>query len=187
MSLSIINYQLSNINYQLFVNCSIVQLLNEFNSFHVIWKDQANRTHKEPLNPYSITFKQGIQHVQHHLQMRGHFIDGRDELILFECEFDKCKPAISSKISKISKMNDSDVLLHYIYKHLPHYPIIQVHWEIFYNSWYPTNAQLALKEYLPKSGQFQDISLNQKTKFNPLLYECDLHKLKMINDEASVK
>ncbi|ETN98069.1 hypothetical protein RFI_39453 [Reticulomyxa filosa] len=40
---------------------------------------------------------------------------------------------------------------------------------------------------LPKSGPFQDISLNQKTKFNPLLYECDLLKLKMIEDTTSVK
>ncbi|ETO11235.1 hypothetical protein RFI_26141, partial [Reticulomyxa filosa] len=47
------HYQLSNKNYQLF----------EFNSFHVIWKDQSdNITNKEPLSPYSITFKQGKKH-----------------------------------------------------------------------------------------------------------------------------
>ncbi|ETN99402.1 hypothetical protein RFI_38079, partial [Reticulomyxa filosa] len=98
-----IQMSLSIINYLLIVQCSI-----EFNSFYVIWKSIDNITHKEPLNPYSITFKQGIQHLQHTLQMRDHFISGRDELISFECKFDKCKPAISSKISKIPKMNDSD-------------------------------------------------------------------------------
>ncbi|ETN98214.1 hypothetical protein RFI_39300, partial [Reticulomyxa filosa] len=103
-----INYQLPNINYQLFVNCSILTLTfqtQEFNSFHITWKDSNEMAHKEPLNPYSITFKQGIQHVKHNLQMRSYFMNGMDELILFACEFDKCKPAISSKISK---MNDSD-------------------------------------------------------------------------------
>ncbi|ETO02071.1 hypothetical protein RFI_35365, partial [Reticulomyxa filosa] len=100
----------------------IVELLHShfkhtgFNSFHVIWKDIDNTTHKEPLNPYSITFKQGIQHVQYNLQMLHHFADGRDELIFFKY-----------------------------------------------------------------------ISLNQKTKFNPLLYECDLHKLKIIGDTIRVK
>ncbi|ETO00077.1 hypothetical protein RFI_37382, partial [Reticulomyxa filosa] len=81
--------------------------VSEFNSFNIIWKD-IHTTHKEPLNPYSITFKQGIQYIQHNLQMLHHFVDGTDELISFECEFDKYKPEISSKISKISKMNDSD-------------------------------------------------------------------------------
>ncbi|ETO02259.1 hypothetical protein RFI_35177 [Reticulomyxa filosa] len=159
----------------------------EFNSFHVIWKSIDNTTHKEPLNPYSITFKQGIQHVQHKLQMRSHFIDGTDELILFECEFDKCKPAISPKISKI---NDSGVLLHDIYKHLPHYPIIQVHWEI--NGWFMVPYKCTIdieRNYLPKSNDLniKFIPSNQKTKFNPLPYECDIHKLKIIQDTVNVK
>ncbi|ETO12700.1 hypothetical protein RFI_24675, partial [Reticulomyxa filosa] len=155
-----------------------------FNSFHVIWKDKNNRIHKEPLNPYSITFKQGIQHVQHNLQRRSHFISGADELINFECKFDKCKPEISSK------MNDSDILLHDIYKYLHHYPIIQVHWEIDYYFMVPYKRTICIeRNNLPKSVPFQDIviSLNQKTKFNPLLYECDLHKLKMIGDTIHVK
>ncbi|ETO15089.1 hypothetical protein RFI_22275, partial [Reticulomyxa filosa] len=183
-----INYQLSNINYQLFVNCSIVQLLNEFNSFHVIWKDRRdNRTHKEPLNPYSITFKQGIQHVLHNLQIRNHFMCGMDELILLECEFDKYKPAISSKYQNI-KMNDSDVLLHDIYKHLHHYPIIQVHWEILAIFMVPYKRTIGIeRNNLPKNVSFQDISLHQKTKFNPLLYECDIHKLKIIKDTVTIK
>ncbi|ETO03577.1 hypothetical protein RFI_33825, partial [Reticulomyxa filosa] len=153
----------------------------EFNSFHVIWKSISNTAHKEPLNPYSITFKQGIQHVQHTLQILHHFVDGRDEIILFKCKFDKCKP-------KISKMNDSDVLLHDIYKHLPHYPIIQVHWEIkeYFMVSYKRTIVIERSDLL-KSGPSEDISLNQKTKFNPLLYECDIHKLKIIKDTVDVK
>ncbi|ETO03526.1 hypothetical protein RFI_33879, partial [Reticulomyxa filosa] len=170
-----IKMSLSNINFQLF----------EFNSFHVIWKDNDNRTHKKPLNPYSITFKQGIQHVQHNLQMRNHFIDGRDEFILFKCKFDKCKPEISSKISKT---NYADVLLHDIYKYLPHYPIIQVYWEIDYCFMVPYKRTIGIeRNKLPKNVPFQDISLNQKTKFNPLLYECDIHKIKTIEDTINVK
>ncbi|ETN97691.1 hypothetical protein RFI_39835, partial [Reticulomyxa filosa] len=156
----------------------------EFNSFHVIWKDQDNITHKEPLNPYSITFKQGIQHVQHNLQMRSHFNIGADELILFECEFDKCKPAI------LSKVNDSGVLLYDIYKHLPHYPIIQVHWEILGVLMVPYKRTIGIeRNHLSKSDDLgiEFIPSNQKTKFNPLLYECDLHKLKIINDTVHVK
>ncbi|ETN98028.1 hypothetical protein RFI_39494, partial [Reticulomyxa filosa] len=174
-------------------NYSIVKLFNyytyiskiqEFNSFHVTWKNKSNGTHKEPLNPYSITFKQGIQHVQRHLQMKSHFISGMDELILFEWEFDKCKPSISSK------MNDSDVLLHDIYKHLPHYPIIQVYWKIKHAMFViPYKRTIGIeKSDLPKNGPFQDNVISfKKAKFNPLLYECDLHKLKIIEDEASVK
>ncbi|ETO00169.1 hypothetical protein RFI_37289, partial [Reticulomyxa filosa] len=115
--------------------------------------------------------------------MRNHFINGMDELILFECELDKYKPAISSKV------NDPDVLLHDIYKHLPHYPIIQVHWEIKYLFMVPYKRTIGIERIdLPKNGSFQDkvISL-KKTKFNPLLYEYDFHKLKIILDETSIK
>ncbi|ETN98955.1 hypothetical protein RFI_38532, partial [Reticulomyxa filosa] len=107
-----------------------------------------------------------------------------DELILFECEFDKCKPAISLKI------NDSDILLHDIYKHLPHYPIIQVHWEIILLSMVPYKRTIGMKRNdLPKSDDLgiEFIPSNQKTKFNPLLYECDLHKLKIIQDAVNTK
>ncbi|ETO16539.1 hypothetical protein RFI_20799, partial [Reticulomyxa filosa] len=167
------------------LNCyTYISNTQEFNSFHVVWKDVDKRTNKEPLNPYSITFKQGIQHVKQKLQMRQHFVLGRDELILFECEFDKCKPAISSKV------NDSDILLHDIYKHLPHYPIIQVHWEIFGLFMVPYKRTICIeRNILPKSNDLgiEFIPIYQKAKFNPLLYECDLHKLKMIQDEVNVK
>ncbi|ETO00080.1 hypothetical protein RFI_37379 [Reticulomyxa filosa] len=53
----------------------------EFNSFNVIWKDRDNRKHKKPLNPYSITFKQGMQQFKDKLRMRDHFITGKDELL----------------------------------------------------------------------------------------------------------
>ncbi|ETO28373.1 hypothetical protein RFI_08758 [Reticulomyxa filosa] len=141
-------------------------------------------THKEPLNPYSITFKQGIQYLKNKLQIRSHFIDGKDELILFECDVDKCKPAISSKV------NDSDVLLHDIYKHLPHYPIIQVYWEIKQYFMVPYKRTVGIeRDNLPKSADLdiEFIPSNQKPKFNPLLYECDLHKLKVIQDAVNIK
>ncbi|ETO02826.1 hypothetical protein RFI_34587, partial [Reticulomyxa filosa] len=115
--------------------------------------------------------------------MRGHFIDGTDELIFFECELDKCKPAIPSKV------NDSDVLLHDIYKLLPHYPIIQVLWKIKHAIFMvPYKRTIGIeRSNLPKNVSFQDISSNQKTKFNPLLYECDIHKLKLIEDTVNKK
>ncbi|ETN99381.1 hypothetical protein RFI_38100, partial [Reticulomyxa filosa] len=159
----------------------------EFNSFHIIWKDINNRTHKEPLNPYSITFKQGIQYVKDKLQMRYHCAFGTDELILFECEFDKWKPALSSKISK---MNNPDVLLHDIYKYFPHYPIIQVHWEIKGLFMVPYKHTIDIqRDSLPKNRDLgiEFIQSNEKPTFNPLLYECDLHKLKIIQDTVNVK
>ncbi|ETN99837.1 hypothetical protein RFI_37630, partial [Reticulomyxa filosa] len=73
-------------------------------------------------------------------------------------------------------------------KHLPHYPIIQVHWEIIYASMVPYKRTVGIeRNKLPKNVPFQDISLNQKTNFNPLLYECDIHKLKIIQDTVTVK
>ncbi|ETO00806.1 hypothetical protein RFI_36635 [Reticulomyxa filosa] len=116
--------------------------------------------------------------------MRSYFTNGRDELILFECKFDKCKPAISSKV------NDSNVLLHDIYKNLLHYSIIQVYWEILYYFMIPYKRTISIeRNHLPKSDDLgiEFIPSNQKSKFNPLLYECDLHKLKMIRDSIDVK
>ncbi|ETN98480.1 hypothetical protein RFI_39016 [Reticulomyxa filosa] len=42
---------------------------------------------------------------------------------------------------------------------------------------------------LPKSDDLdiEFIPSNQKIKFNPLLYECDLHKLKIIQDTVDIK
>ncbi|ETN99027.1 hypothetical protein RFI_38460, partial [Reticulomyxa filosa] len=155
----------------------------EFNSFHVIWKDLDNTIHKEPLNPYLTTFKNGKQHLQHNLQIRTHFIAGMDELILFRCEFDKCNPAISSKVDELD-------LLHDIYKHHPHYPIVQVHWEIEGRFMVPYKRIISIeRNNLPKSGKLNGefILSSQKNKFNPLLYECDLHKLKMLEDTINVQ
>ncbi|ETO00184.1 hypothetical protein RFI_37266 [Reticulomyxa filosa] len=87
-------------------------------------------------------------------------------------------------------MNDSDVLLHDIYKHLPHYPIIQVHWKIFYKFMVPYKRTIGIgRNNLSKSDGLgiEFIPSNQKSKFNPLLYECDLHKLKIIKDTVNAK
>ncbi|ETN99765.1 hypothetical protein RFI_37702, partial [Reticulomyxa filosa] len=77
-----------------------------------------------------------------------------------------------------------------IYKHLPHYPIIQVHWEIKYYFMVPYKRTIGMeRNSLPKSDDLgvEFIPSNQKTKFNPLLYECDLHKLKIIEDAVHIK
>ncbi|ETN97446.1 hypothetical protein RFI_40083, partial [Reticulomyxa filosa] len=127
----------------------------EFNSFHVIWKDSYKKIFKEPLNPYSVTFKHGIRHFKDKLQVRDRFVHGSDEPIYF-----KCKTELSSKISNENNMY----------------------------SWYPTNAQLILKEIIyQKVFQFKIFIRHQKTKFNSLLYESELHKLKHIQGIVNVK
>ncbi|ETO05586.1 hypothetical protein RFI_31809 [Reticulomyxa filosa] len=133
--------------YQLPIFDRIIQSLSnntiEFSSFHIIWEDYDDRAHKESLNPYSTTFK---QHVKDKLQKRENFANGRSELIYFQCKFDKCRPAMPAK------MNDSDVLSHDIYKYLPHYPIIQVHCEIFYIFMAPYKRTISIeRNNLPKS------------------------------------
>ncbi|ETO35306.1 hypothetical protein RFI_01756, partial [Reticulomyxa filosa] len=155
----------------------------EFNSFRVIWKGDYEETLKEPLNPYSVTFEYGIQHLKDKLQVRNRFRDGCDELVYFKCKFNGCKPEL------LSKMGNEDVLLHDIYKHLPHYPIIQVYWKIDYYFMVPYKRTIEIKRNIPKSVPIQDISisLNRKTNFNPLLYESDLHKLKHIQDIVNTK
>ncbi|ETO30907.1 hypothetical protein RFI_06213, partial [Reticulomyxa filosa] len=83
-----------------------------------------------------MTLKQGLQHIKHNLQIRSHFIDGRDELIYFNVN--------------LINVNQNN---------------------------------------LPKSVPVQDtvISSNQKPNFNPLLYERDIHKLKIIQDTVEIK
>ncbi|ETO16584.1 hypothetical protein RFI_20754 [Reticulomyxa filosa] len=156
---------------------------SEFNTFHVLWKDGI-KTHKESLNPYLITLEQGIERVKDKLQMRDHFIFGKDELILFECEFDKWNPPI------ISNMIEENVLLHDIYKHLHHYPIIQVYWEITYRFMLPYKRTIDInRTNLPKNRDIcvEFYPLMEKPTFNPFLYECDVHKLQFIQDMLQFK
>ncbi|ETO09952.1 hypothetical protein RFI_27425, partial [Reticulomyxa filosa] len=151
---------------------------SEFNSFNVIWKDMLKQSHKEPFNPYSITLEQGIQHLKDKLQIQEHALNGADELILFNCEFDNYEPPLSSNL-------DQNILLHNIYKHLPHYPNIQVYWQIKGGFIVPYKRTIGIeRSNLPKGISIQDIVIpsSQKRTFNPFLYECDLHKLKIIED-----
>ncbi|ETO34645.1 hypothetical protein RFI_02447, partial [Reticulomyxa filosa] len=132
--------------------------------------------YNEPLNPYSMTLKKGLQHLKHQFQARQYYMSGEDELVNFKCEFDKCEPPIPSNTNE-------DVLLDDIYTLFPHYPNMQVHWKIEVSFIVPYKRTIDIgRNNLPKNVPFQDISLNQKTKFNPLLYECDLHRLKLIED-----
>ncbi|ETO08637.1 hypothetical protein RFI_28752 [Reticulomyxa filosa] len=148
---------------------------SEFNSFHVTWKDYKMAIYKEPFNPYSTTLKQGLQHLTNKLQIIEHFLYGKDELICFECTFNKCKPSIPVIIGE-------DILLHQIYKHFPHYPIIQVYWEIETEFMIPYDRTILVKSNDVKEYKEMIIS-NEISKFDPLLFECDFHKLKLINND----
>ncbi|ETO01269.1 hypothetical protein RFI_36171, partial [Reticulomyxa filosa] len=135
--------------------------------------------YNEPLNPYSMTLKKGLQHLKHQFQARQYYMSGEDELVNFKCEFDKCEPPIPSNVN-------GDVLLDDIYTLFPHYPNMQVHWKIEVSCMVPYKRTIGIeRSILPKNVPFQDILSSQKTKFNPLLYECDLHQLKCIEDTVN--
>ncbi|ETO35303.1 hypothetical protein RFI_01760, partial [Reticulomyxa filosa] len=139
----------------------------EFNSFQIIL-NESGTAHKEPFNPYSMTLKQGLEHLKHQLQIRQESLYGEDEFIKLECNFDKFKPQI---------------LLNDIYRNFPHYPNIQVYWEVHCISMVSYKHTICIERTdIPKSSPSKDISSNQKPKFNPLLYECDIHRLKTIQD-----
>ncbi|ETO08528.1 hypothetical protein RFI_28858, partial [Reticulomyxa filosa] len=120
-----------------------------------------------------MTLKQGIQQIKEKMQIIEHFINGMDELIFFQCEFEKCKPSISFEMN--------EYVLHDLYKYPPRYPITQVHWETkggFIVSY--KNTIGIERSVIPKSINSDDtlIISNKKVTFNPLLYECAFHKLK---------
>ncbi|ETO00405.1 hypothetical protein RFI_37041, partial [Reticulomyxa filosa] len=143
---------------------------SEFNSFQIMYS-----TNKEPLNPYSMTLKQGLQHLQDQLKIRQQSINGEDKLIMFKCNFDECKPQIQSNMNK-------NVLLNDIYKHLPYYPNIQIHWKIDFMFMVSYKHTISIQRAeIPKIISNEDaiIPPNQKSTFNPLLYKCDIHQLKI--------
>ncbi|ETO22895.1 hypothetical protein RFI_14300, partial [Reticulomyxa filosa] len=155
---------------------------SDFNSFYVIWKDGNITIQKDALNSYSMTLKQGIQQIKEKMQIIEHFINGKDELIFFQCEFKKCKPPISFAMN--------EYLLHDIYQHLPHYPITQVHWEtkggfiVSYKNSIGVERSIIPKRVVPDDT----LSIStEKVAFNPLLYECDFHKLKIISNSLASK
>ncbi|ETO09880.1 hypothetical protein RFI_27497, partial [Reticulomyxa filosa] len=159
-----------------------IQYYNKINKTHAKWAYGYMLTYKEPLNPYSMTLKQGIQHFKDKLQKIERFIHGKDKLIYFKCEFDKCGPPI------VSNMNNNDILLHDIYKHLLHYPMIQVYWKIDYRSMVPYKRTIGIEgANLPKRVPEIIVPSNKKFAFNPFLYERDFHKLKTIQDTLHFK
>ncbi|ETO34589.1 hypothetical protein RFI_02500 [Reticulomyxa filosa] len=154
-------------------NCCV-----DFNSFSVISEYQT-QFYKESLNPYCISLKQGTQRLKDKFQIAKHFQNGTDELVYCKCEFEEFYPLIVN-------ISNENVILYDIYKHFSHFPIIQVYWKIdarFIVSYKHTvtiertklseDDDLGIESYLSK----------QNPKFNPLLYECDIHKLKAINDK----
>ncbi|ETO34391.1 hypothetical protein RFI_02703, partial [Reticulomyxa filosa] len=145
-----------------------------FNSFHIVWKDNNNKTHKESFNPYTVTLKQAIQKITEKLQTQEQFLYGKDELITLECTFKKCHPPIPSDIS-------DDALLHDIYKHFPHYPIIQVYWEI--SAWFMVPYERTIVvEGIHSLKKQVDILPDPTPKFNPFFYISDLHNLHNIEN-----
>ncbi|ETN99075.1 hypothetical protein RFI_38412 [Reticulomyxa filosa] len=155
--------------------------MKEFNSFNIIWKDKGKVPHKLSLNPFSMTLKQGFQHLQNQYQLYIHFIVGTNEVIYCKFVPNECSPSIELY------MNAGDVLLRDIYKHSPHYPIIQVYWKIKCITMVPYKCTIAIeRNNLPKSILSKDkIPLNEKPKFNPFLYKCDLHEVKIIQDNST--
>ncbi|ETO30754.1 hypothetical protein RFI_06368 [Reticulomyxa filosa] len=153
----------------------LTNFCSEFNSFSVIWKD-CTIMFKEPLDPFFITLKRGMQQLENKMQIYKQFTFGTDELIFFKYELDKCEPGIPANIGE-------ETLLHDIYKHLPHYPILQVRWEVI-------GAFMVSYKYtigIDRINLAQNVNLDTefypsmtKPKFNPLLYECDVRKLKAI-------
>ncbi|ETO23956.1 hypothetical protein RFI_13202, partial [Reticulomyxa filosa] len=153
----------------------------EFNSFYVIWKE-GDKIYREAMNPYAMTLKQGIEHFKNKLQMKEGYNLGTDELTHSNYEFNTWKPPIASNVNK-------DVLLHDLYKYAPHYPNIQVYWKI--NAFFivPYRHTIGIKRTnIIKSILNENVTnkVNIKPAFNPLLYERDLHKLKLIQDSCMV-
>ncbi|ETO31224.1 hypothetical protein RFI_05897 [Reticulomyxa filosa] len=143
----------------------------------IIWNDEYNQIHKDPFNPFSISLKQGCQYFKDKLQKREHFVHGADELIEFKC----IEP----------HTNNEDALLHHIYKHLPCYPTVQVHWTIMGYFVVPYTHTVSIERtHIPKRSIHIDstaIPLNEKCMFNPLLYECDVQKLRVMQDALHFK
>ncbi|ETO09855.1 hypothetical protein RFI_27520 [Reticulomyxa filosa] len=170
----------------LIINIFVIKIMESICSekTDIIWNDRSRQINKDSLNPYSISLKQVLHHCKVKLQMRDQFIQGTDELIYFECAFDKSEPPIPKAIS------DKDILLHNIYKHLPHYPIIQVYWKIKGRFVVPYKHTIDIERItLPKSGELgvEITRSNKKSTFNPFLYECNLHKIKLIKDTLHLK
>ncbi|ETO01095.1 hypothetical protein RFI_36345, partial [Reticulomyxa filosa] len=172
-----VNYK-QNISFLKLDKFQIFHNIYEFNSFHVIWKDRYFQIHKESLNPYSMTLKQGLEHLKKKIKMQEHFKYGTDELIYFEADFEKFQPPLAENINE-------DLLLCDVYKHLPHYPIIQVYWEIKGYFMVPYKHTIDIKtNNLPKSvgPDLKFISFDRQFTFFPLLYKRDLNKLKNIQN-----
>ncbi|ETO06898.1 hypothetical protein RFI_30492 [Reticulomyxa filosa] len=152
----------------------------EFNSFQIIWKDKFMQTFREPLNPYSMTMRQGLENLEDKLLRKEQVFFGVDETAQFECMFNDCRPPLSSDM-------DTNILLHDMYKHLPSYPQVEVLWNLFYNTIvqykHTINPEIEKREIQKNSKltNMKSIS-NERAEFNPLLFECDVHKIKIIED-----
>ncbi|ETO30070.1 WD-40 repeat protein [Reticulomyxa filosa] len=116
----------------------------------ITWEDEYQQVHKDPLNPYLMTLREGIQYFKNKFQERECFIHGADELIQFICN-----PSVASYI------NNEDVLLHDLYKYLPHYPIIQIYWEIKGYLMMPYKRTVTERTSIPKRNQSNNTQVKQ--------------------------
>ncbi|ETO20139.1 hypothetical protein RFI_17081, partial [Reticulomyxa filosa] len=142
--------------------------LSEFNSFQVIHGHGKNIL-KKPFNLYSITLKQGLQHLKNQLQMRRESNGHGNELVKFECKFNMCHPQIPSNVNE-------NILLSDIYKYF-YYLNMQVYWKINYYFIVPYKNTISASTQRTNIKDIGDINIlsNRKPKFNPLLcyvFDC---------------
>ncbi|ETO35404.1 hypothetical protein RFI_01657 [Reticulomyxa filosa] len=173
-----IPYENGNINQNLLFFVVIVvaaiekKYNNEFNSFHIVWKDNNNKIHKGSFNSYTVTLKQAIQKIIEKLQTHEQFLYGKDGLLTLKCTFKKCNPYIPSDIS-------DDALLHDIYKHFPHYPIIQTKPSSSYKNLLHEIKQIKKQLHFNKYN-VEDLVLDENVliimRQVKELYHSDIHK-----------
>ncbi|ETO23053.1 hypothetical protein RFI_14130 [Reticulomyxa filosa] len=153
---------------------------SEFNSFHVSWKDRYMKTHKEPVDPFSATLRNGLQTLEYKLRTKEYFLNGKDEVIWSKCKFENCQPPIPSTTG-------DDVVLHNVYKELSEYPHIQVSWDIDYDCMVSYGYTLDVN--VPQSDDHEDgaTSFGNKVQFNPLLYECDIQRFELVQSQMALR
>ncbi|ETO08741.1 hypothetical protein RFI_28646, partial [Reticulomyxa filosa] len=152
-----------------------------FNSFQIIWKDKFGRKHSDPLNPFTMTLRHSLEELRSKSQCLNHIYYGADELIHFECNFEKCLPPLSTA----DMTSRQDVLLADIYKQLKDFPHVQVTWTLDYCCVVPYKRTIDCErsntpKFNPK--QITCMPSDERRKFNPLLYESDFYRLKQMNE-----
>ncbi|ETO09894.1 hypothetical protein RFI_27483 [Reticulomyxa filosa] len=150
-------------------NTKKLKFIKEFNSFRIVWKPDTYQTNYEPVHPFITTFKQVFERLKRKMRIKG------DELLMFKCVFDKCKPPIPSNVSE-------NTLLHDIYKDMPGYPQVEVVWiiESFCIIPYERTFHLNRNKFLNRDKKDLATTLelefaNRKLHLNPFLHRDDYY------------